>query len=50
MSSTLKARESSAEMTQEDFQLYWAMVNDQLIERDPEIEKLYRERIASAGE
>jgi hypothetical protein len=30
----------------EDFSLYWAMVNDQIIERDPKIEEQY---FASTG-
>ncbi len=30
-----------------DFALYWAMVGDHVIERDPEIEKKYEAFIAS---
>jgi hypothetical protein len=47
MSRTLKAQESSVKNTSEtplseaDFCLYWAMVNDQLIERDEEIERQF---------
>lgn len=32
-----------------DFCLYWAMVNDQIIERDMELEEKYREFLASTG-
>ena len=34
-------------MTEADFALYWAMVNDQIIERDLEVEKQYQEWLAS---
>jgi hypothetical protein len=37
-------------MKAEDFALYWAMVNDQIIERVPEIEDQFREFLASTGE
>jgi hypothetical protein len=33
----------------EDFGLYWAMVNDQIIERDEKIEKQYEAWLASTG-
>lgn len=36
-------------MTAADFGMYWAFVNDQLIERDPEIERLYEEFLASTS-
>jgi hypothetical protein len=36
-------------VTEADFALYWAMVNDQIIERDPEIEAKWKEFLASAG-
>ncbi len=37
-------------MSEADFNLYWAMVNDDIIQRDEEIEKMYREWLASTGE
>lgn len=40
---------SYLEMSEADFVLYWAMVNDQIIERDPEIEKQYQEWLASTS-
>lgn len=36
------------ELSAEDFCLYWAMVNDQIIQRDMELEKQYEEFLASA--
>lgn len=35
-------------LSEADFALYWAMVSDQIIQRDEEIEKKYEEFIASA--
>ncbi len=37
-------------LSAEDFCLYWAMVNDQIIQRDMELEEKYREFLASTGE
>lgn len=37
-------------LTEADIALYWAMVNDELIARDLEIEKQYKEFLASSGE
>lgn len=34
-------------MTEADYALYWAMVNDQIIERSPEIEEQYRVWLAA---
>ncbi len=35
------------ELQESDFRLYWAMVNDHIIERDPEIEKQYEAFVAA---
>jgi hypothetical protein len=35
-------------LSEADFGLYWAMVGDQIIERDLELEKQYEEFLASA--
>jgi len=37
-------------LSEADFQLYWAFVNDQIIERDQEIEKAFEEFLARSGE